>query len=52
MEKYIVTFADDAALKEFENAKEFYKGEKAFYGKMKSWFLKKYPNYNEVEFAA
>ena len=46
MEKYIVTFADDAALKEFEN------GEKALYGKMKSWFLKKYPNYNEVEFAA
>ena len=52
MEKYVVTFADDAALKEFENAKEFYKGEKAFYGKMKSWFLKKYPNYNEVSFAA
>lgn len=55
MEKYIKVLEkdnQDAALKEFANAKEFYEGQRAYYGKMKAWFLKKYPNYAEVEFAA
>ena len=55
MEKYIKVLEKDnqeAALKEFANAKEFYEGQRAYYGKMKAWFLKKYPNYAEVEFAA
>ena len=55
MEKYIKVLEKDnqeAALKEFASAKEFYKGQRAYYGKMKAWFLKKYPNYAEVEFAA
>lgn len=55
MEKYIKVIEKDNeenALKSFNAAKEFYEGERAYYGKMKSWFLKKYPNYADVEIAA
>ena len=40
------------AIEEFNKAKEFYKGDRSYYGKMKSWFLKKYPNYAELDFAS
>lgn len=55
MEKYIKVIEKDNeenALNSFNAAKEFYEGERAYYGKMKSWFLKKYPNYADVEIAA
>ena len=40
------------AVEEFNKAKEFYQGNRSYYGKMKSWFLKKYPNYAELDFAS
>ena len=44
MEWYIVSVEqDEKALAEFENAKKFYKGMNGYYGKMKKWFLAKYP---------
>ena len=52
MEWYIVSVdQDEKALAEFENAKKFYKGMNGYYGKMKKWFLAKYPNYQTVDFA-
>lgn len=52
MEWYIVSVEqDEKALGEFENAKKFYKGMSGYYGKMKKWFLTKYPNYQVVDFA-
>lgn len=52
MEWYIVSVEqDEKALGEFENAKKFYKGMSGYYGKMKKWFLAKYPNYQTVDFA-
>ena len=52
MEWYIVSVEqDEKALAEFENAKKFYKGMNGYYGKMKKWFLAKYPNYQTVDFA-
>lgn len=57
MEIIIKTMVKDAdeqktALAEFVNAKNFYKGTKGYYGKMKAWFLKNYENYTEIDFAA
>jgi len=37
----------ETALKEFENVRAYYAGLRASYGKVKAWFLKEYPNYNE-----
>ena len=42
---------DEIALAEFKEAQKFYKGMNGYYGKVKGWFLKKYPNYQEVDFA-
>ena len=42
---------DEAGLAEFEEVKKFYKGTNGYYGKVKGWFLKKYPNYQEIDFA-
>ena len=39
---------DEAAIAEFENVKKFYKGVDGYYGKVKAWFLNKYPNYQEL----
>ena len=39
---------DEAAIAEFENVKKFYKGVDGYYGKVKGWFLNKYPNYQEL----
>ena len=39
---------DEAAIAEFDNVKKFYKGVDGYYGKVKGWFLKKYPNYQEL----
>jgi len=57
MEKIIkVSFENEEdrnkAVEEFNKAKEFYQGNRSYYGKMKSWFLKKYPNYAELDFAS
>ena len=42
----------EKALAEFEEVKKFYKGTKGYYGKVKGWFLKKYPKYKEMDFEA
>lgn len=43
---------DEIALAEFEEVKKFYKGIDGYYGKVKGWFLNKYPNYQEmIDFA-
>ena len=43
---------DEIALAEFDEVKKFYKGMNGYYGKVKGWFLKKYPNYQEmIDFA-
>jgi hypothetical protein len=42
---------DEDAIAEFEAVKDFYKGTDGYYGKVKSWFLKHYPNYKEYGFA-
>lgn len=64
IEKYISRLSNaEEALAEFHRFVEYYGTEveskkesgkkewKVPYGKMKSWFLKKYPNYQEVDFA-
>ena len=35
----------------FKEAQKFYKGTSGYYGKVKGWFLNKYPNYQDVDFA-
>lgn len=50
MEQYIKTIDKDA-LAEFEAIKSFYKGMSGYYGKMKKWFLTKYPNYQDIDFS-
>lgn len=42
MEYFIERFKNEAAMTEFQNAKEFHKGTAGYYGKMKKWFLKRY----------
>lgn len=42
---------DEIAVAEFEEVKKFYKGTNGYYGKVKGWFLNKYPNYQDVDFA-
>ena len=42
---------DEIALAEFKEVQKFYKGTSGYYGKVKGWFLNKYPNYQEVDFA-
>lgn len=37
------------ALKDFEVVVAYYKKYKGYYGKVKAWFLKKYPDYQEME---
>ena len=52
MTDYIKTYIkDDVAIAEFEEVKIFYKKMNGYYGKVKKWFLAKYPNYQEVDFA-
>ncbi len=36
---------DEIALAEFKEVQKFYKGLNGYHGKVKGWFLKKYPNY-------
>ena len=46
MTNYIKTYIkDEAAVAEFEEVKNFYRGMSGYYGKVKGWFLNKYPNY-------
>ena len=42
---------DEIALAEFKEVQKFYKGTNGYYGKVKGWFLNKYPNYQDVDFA-
>ena len=52
MTNYIKTYIkDEAAVAEFEEVKAFYRGMSGYYGKVKGWFLNKYPNYKEIDFA-
>lgn len=51
MEKYINTLATkETDLEEYKSIKTYYENSKGKYGKVKAWFLKKYPNYKIVEF--
>ena len=51
MKRFITTvIREEKAIKEFEMVDAFYKNTKGYYGKVKSWFLKKYPNYQDVDF--
>lgn len=51
MTDYIKNYKDAVAVAEFEEAKKFYKKMPGYYGKVKAWFLKNYPNYQDVDFA-
>ena len=52
MEFHIKTIEkDEAGLAEFQAVKAYYKGMNGYYGKVKGWFLKKYPNYQEIDFS-
>ena len=52
MTNYIKTYIkDEAAVKEFEEVKAFYRGMSGYYGRVKGWFLNKYPNYKDIDFA-
>ena len=51
MTDFIKNYKDEVAVAEFEEVKKFYKTMPGYYGKVKAWFLAKYPNYQEVDFA-
>ena len=51
MTDFIKNYKDEVAVAEFEEVKKFYKSLPGYYGKVKGWFLNKYPNYQEVDFA-
>ena len=51
MTDYIKNYKDEIAVAEFNEVKKFYKTMPGYYGKVKGWFLNKYPNYQEVDFA-
>ena len=51
MTDYIKNYKDEVAVAEFEEVKKFYKKMPGYYGKVKAWFLNKYPNYQDVDFA-
>ncbi len=51
MERHIKTVCGEEALAEFQKVKEYYKDTKGYYGKVKAWFLKKYPKYQEIDFS-
>lgn len=51
MTDYIKNYKDEVAVAEFEEVKKFYKSLPGYYGKVKGWFLNKYPNYQDIDFA-
>ena len=51
MTDYIKNYKDEVAVAEFEEVKKFYKKMPGYYGKVKAWFLNKYPKYQDVDFA-
>ena len=52
MTDYIKNYVkDEVAIAEFDEVKKFYKKMPGYYGKVKAWFLNKYPNYQDVDFA-
>lgn len=50
MTDYIKRYKDEVAVAEFEEVKNFYKTLPGYYGKVKGWFLNKYPNYQDIDF--
>jgi len=42
-----ITNDNQAAILEFAEIKDYYRGEKAYYANVKKWFLKKYPSYDK-----
>ena len=50
MTDYIKNYKDEVAAAEFDEVKKFYKKMPGYYGKVKAWFLNKYPNYQDVDF--
>ncbi len=51
MERHIKVFYGKEALEAFQTVKEYHKDTKGYYGKVKAWFLKHYPNYQEIDFS-
>ncbi len=52
MENYIkVIVKDEKAMTTFIATKDYYKVQKGYYGKMKAWFIKTYPDYAAAEVA-
>ena len=52
MTDYIKDYVkDEVAIAEFEEVKKYYKKMPGYYGKVKAWFLNKYPNYQKIDFA-
>lgn len=51
MTDFIKNYKDEVAVAEFEEVKKFFKTMPGYYGKVKAWFLNKYPNYQDVDFA-
>lgn len=47
-----ITHGDKDALDAFKAVKEYFKGQPAYYAKVKAWFLNKYSNYTEIDPAA
>ena len=47
MGDYIKQYKDEDAVVEFDEVTKFYKTMPGYYGKVKAWFLNKYPNYQE-----
>lgn len=45
MEKYLTSLNDPAALDGLKRVKEYYKGQPAYYAKVKKWFLSNYKDY-------
>ena len=48
MEKFILRF-DSRTLDKFEELKKYHETSTTHYSNIKSWFLKEYPNYKEIE---
>jgi hypothetical protein len=48
MEQFIKRF-DNKSLEKFAEVTEYHKTSTAYFSKIKSWFLKQYPNYREIE---
>ena len=48
MEKFIIRF-DNKTLAKYEELKKYHETSTTHYSNIKSWFIKQYPNYKEIE---